>query len=86
MMLFDTHHLKSERTVYHEQYEIGDFPNVDHTIEVVVTFNKGESFFLAADYCNWSFCFIQCLFCVDQGSLPTLGGPTMAMMTGVGSD
>ena len=26
------YHFKTERTVYHEQYKIIDFPNVNHTI------------------------------------------------------
>ena len=64
-------------------------PNVNHTIEVVVTFNKGELFFLAADYCNWPFYFIQ-LFSVVQGGFTDTWRTTgsyrkLAMTTGVGS-
>ena len=45
------YHFETERSVLHEQYEISDFPNVI-MIEVVVAFNKNESFYLAVDYCD----------------------------------
>ena len=57
----DTYHLihfKTERNAYHEQYEISDFPNLNHTMQSVVAFDKSESFYPAADYCDWSFCSI----------------------------
>jgi hypothetical protein len=38
-----TYHLEAEGSVNHEKNEVGDFANVDHRIEVIVTLDKGES-------------------------------------------
>lgn len=85
-MLFDTYHLKTERTVYHEQYEIGDFSNVNHTVEIVVTFDKGEALFFAADHRDWPFCFIQSLFCITSNKTFEQGSFTDTWRTNYGND
>ena len=84
--VIDTYHLKTERAVYHEQYEISDFSNVNHTVEVVVTFDKGEAFFFAADHCDWSFCFIQGLFCITSNKTFEQGSFTDTWRTNYGND
>ena len=35
-----TDHFESKRAIYHEQHQVGDFANVNHTIEVVVAFDE----------------------------------------------
>ena len=82
----DAYHFKTERTVDHEQHEISDFPNINHTIEVVVAFHKGESFFLAADYGYGSFCFIQSLFCITSNKTFEQGSFTDTWRTNYGYD
>ena len=49
------YHFKTEGTVDHEEDEVSDFPNVDHTVQVVVAFNEGETAFLATDDSDGTF-------------------------------
>jgi len=81
-----TYHLETERAVYHEQHEIGDFSNVDHTVEIIVAFDKGEASLFAADHCNWAFCFIQGLFCVASNKTFEQGSFTNTWRTNYGND
>ena len=85
-MLLIHYHLKTERTVHHEQYEIGDFSNVNHTIEVVVTFDESEAFFFAADHCDWPFCFIQSLFRITSNKAFEQGSFTDTWRTNYSND
>jgi len=59
-----THHFKTKRTVNHEQNEVGNLANVDHTVEVVVAFNESEPPLLSTDNSNGTLGFIQRLFCI----------------------
>lgn len=85
-MLLIRYHFKTERAIYHEQYEIGDFSNVNHTVEVVVTFDKGEAFFLAADHCDWPFCFIQSLSSITSNKTFEQGSFTDTWRTNYSND
>lgn len=47
-----THHLEPIRTVNHEEDEVRNLPDVDHGVKVVIAFNEGDAFLLAADNSN----------------------------------
>ena len=77
----DAYHFKTERTVYHEQYNISDFSNVNHTTSIeVVAFDKSVWFFLPLTTVIgiqnlFAWCLTGRLSKVVQ-VLPTPGGPT----------
>ena len=81
-----TYHLETERAVYHEQNEVGYFSNVDHAIEIIVAFHKGESSLFSGDHCDWSFCFIQSLFRITSNKAFEQGSFTDTWRTNYGND
>lgn len=39
----ETYHFKSETTVNHEQDQVDDFAQINHTVQIVSAFDKGNS-------------------------------------------
>jgi hypothetical protein len=69
-----THHLESKRTIYHEQYQVSDFANVNHAVEVIVALDERQSSFLPADDGDRALGFVQRLFCVPSNETFEEGG------------
>lgn len=45
----NTHHLETVRPINHEQHQVGDLPNVDHRVQIVIALNKRKTLLLATD-------------------------------------
>jgi len=84
------YHFETKGTVDHEEDEVSNFPNVDHTVEVVA-FNEGETAFLplttvTGPLTSFNICLVyRRTRLLSKAVLPTPGEPTMAMITGGGS-
>ena len=45
-----TYHFETETSINHQQYEINDLAEINHTVEVVATLNKGDTPGLSRDH------------------------------------
>jgi len=80
------HHLESKRTIHHEQYEVGDFANVNHAVQVVVAFYKRQSSFLSTDDSDRALGLVQRLLRIPSNKTFQEGGFADARRPNNGDD
>ena len=62
-------HLKPNRGVDHEESQVTNFGTIDHSLDVVWTFEKSDSSVFVCTDCDCSIDSVELLFCVmvNQG-------------------
>ena len=57
-----THHFESETSVNHQEYQVDDLAQINHAVQVVSTFHKGDPPSLSRDNSNRSLRLVEIVF------------------------